>query len=263
MFMQDQALLVDWLYNSAMRYHHRSILFLCLVLSLGFLALLTGRAQPVEPITILTPGEDSLVTAPIEVSAIVFPGEDGLIRVSLVDGQQNLLARQLLRVTAPTDAAIEFTTLLAFEIPGESTPAILTIATQDEAHRPLALRSAALTLQSGGDSRIEPQPVVDPWLEITQPQPGELITESPMIVTGTVTPLNTKPIIFELLTERGGAIVTKQLAVETPGEPMAFEVSLIFPSPAAAREMRLVIRQPADIIGVNAILDSLPFTLGP
>lgn len=263
MLVYDQALLLDWLYNSAMRYHHRIILILCLLVSLGFLVLLTGRAQPVEPITILTPGESSLVTAPIEVSALVFPGEDGLIRVTLVDQQQNLLARQLLRVTAPTDAAIEFTTQLAFEIPGESTPAILTIATQDEAHRPLALRSAGLALQMGGDDRIEPHPIVDPWLKINQPQPGVLITQSPMLVKGTVTPLNNKPIIIELLTERGGAIVSKQLAVESPGEPMAFEVSLIYSPPATVREMRLVIRQPADIIGVDAILDSLPFLLAP
>lgn len=246
-----------------MGYHHRIILFLCLLFSLGFLALLNGRAQPVEPITILTPGESSLVTAPIEVSALVFPGEDGLIRVTLVDQQQNLLARQLLRVTAPTDAAVEFTTQLAFEIRRESMPAILTIATQDQAHRPLALRSAAVTLQGGGDERIEPQSIVDPWLVITQPQPGALITESPMLVTGTVTPLNSKPIIIELLTERGGAIVTKQLAVETPGEPMAFEVSLIYPPATNVRDMRLVIRQPADIIGVDAILDSRPFILAP
>jgi hypothetical protein len=245
-----------------LRFCHR-LLLLPLLLGLAFVALPGGRAQTLEPITILAPGWHSEVTGPIEISAQVDPGEDGLIRVTLVDAHQNLLARQLLRLEATSDGQVVFTTQLAFELPRESTTALMTIATQDDYHRPLALRSVMLNLQSSGNERIQTQAVTGPWLEVVQPLPGALIAESPLVLEGTVIPLNEKPIVIELLTEQGGAILTKQLAVEKPGEPMLFAVSLAYVPPGRMRNMRLVIRQPAEIIGENAILDSLPITLAP
>lgn len=237
----------------------RLFLGLCLV----FLLSLSASAQPVQPVTILTPGASSLVTTPIEVTALVFPGEDGLIRLTLVDRNQNLLARQLLRVETPNESAIEFSTLLAFEIPMETQTAILTVATQDHAHRPLSLRSVNITLAGSGEDVVPPVQSTQPWLTITAPEPGGVIRSAPMLITGTVTPVNSNPIVFELLTERGGAIVSKQLAVETPGEPMDFEVPLIFPPVTEPRHMRLIIRQSAGLLGVDAILDSLPVIIVP
>ncbi len=245
-----------------LRFRHL-LLLLPLLVGLAFLALTGGQAQTVEPITILTPGGNSDVTAPIEVSVQLYPGEDGLVRVTLVDTNQNLLARQLLRLSDNSDSLVAFTTYLNFEIPRENVNALLTVATQDEVHRPLALRSVMLNLQSSGAESMQPQPATGHWLEVTQPLPGVVVAESPLVVEGTVTPLNGKPIVIELLTEQGGAILTKQLAVETPGEPMAFAVSLAYVPPGRVRNMRLVIRQPAEIIGENAILDSLPITLAP
>lgn len=204
-----------------------------------------------------------MVTAPIELAAIVYPGEDGLIRVTLVDKNRDLLARQLLRVNVIEQGAVQFSTRLAFEIPNETTSAILTVETQDHFHRTIALRSVELILQSSGEGSIESHSIPDRWLTITQPEPGAIITESPLVVKGAVTPVNGRPIIFELVTERGGAVISKQLAVETPGEAVDFEVPLIFSPVTAALDMRLVIRQSADIIGVDAVLDSLPITLAP
>jgi hypothetical protein len=236
---------------------------LILTLGLIFFLSLSASAQPVQPITILTPGESSLVTAPIEVTALVYPGEDGVVRLTLVDRNQNLLARQLHRVETPSDGAIEFSTQLAFEIPTETSAAILTIATQDHAHRPLALRSINITLAGSGEDMIEPVSSTQSWLTITEPEPGAVISASPMLISGTVIPVNSNPIIFELLTERGGAIVSKQLAVETPGKAMAFEVPLIYPPVTETRDIRLIVRQSAGLAGVDAILDSLPVIIMP
>lgn len=216
-----------------------------------------------QPITILTPGESSLVTAPIEVIALVYPGEDGLIRLTLVDRNQTLLARQLIRVEAPSGEAIEFSTRLAFEIPVEATTALLMLTTQDQAHRPLSSRSINITLAGSGEEMIAPAQITQPWLKLTEPQPGAVINASPMLISGTVIPVNSNPVIFELLTERGGAIVSKQLAVEIPGEAMDFELLLIYPPVTEPRDMRLVIRQSAGWVGVDAILDSLSLILAP
>lgn len=241
----------------------RSILLLCCLVCLGWLVLNPGKAQPVEPITILNLGEGSVVTAPIEVTALVQPGADGLVRVTLVDRQGDLLARQVMRLNGlPLDAQ-EWTTQLAFEIPSESTPAILSVTTLDHAQRTIAVRTVGLTLQGAGDMKIEPSAVSDPWLMIAQPDPGMVINTSPLVVIGLVTPINENPVIFSLVNERGGEIVARQLAVETQGEPIDFEISLPFPPSSAVLDMRLTIQQASMISGVPAILDSLPITIKP
>ncbi|MFU8827772.1 MAG: hypothetical protein ACNA70_09840, partial [Brevefilum sp.] len=114
-----------------------------------------------------------------------------------------------------------------------------------------------------GEAVFEPQTTPEPWLTIAHPEPGMVIQTSPLLITGTVTPINDFPLVFELLTERGGAIISKQLAVETPGQPMDFEVPLVFPPVTGQRDMRLIIRQPSGYVGVDAILDSVQITIAP
>lgn len=223
----------------------------------------SGEAQPIQPITILSPGENSFVTSPIHINAMIQPGGDGLIRLTLVDKNQNLLARQLLRLNAKGGSAIEFTTDLAFEIPTESTPALLILATQDHLHRPLSTRSVALTLLSGGEDDIQSQSDQAPWLTITRPLPGALISDTTIVIEGTVTPKNSKPIIFELVRESGGVMISKQLGVDQPCVTMNFSVSLIYTPNTDVEDIRLVIRQTAQDLGVNVILDSLPIRLAP
>ena len=228
-----------------------------------FLITLSASAQPVQLITMLAPGENSVVISPIEVSARVVPGEDDLIRVTLVDEDHTLLARQLLSLDASGEQAIEFSIQLAFEIPVDTHQAILTVATQDREHRPLALRSVTLTLAGSGTAAIQPAVRVEPWLTLTQPEPGEVIRSSPMIIAGMLVPVNNTPVIFELVNERGGSLVSKQLAVETPGKAVDFEISLVYPPDDEAQNLRLVVRQSAGWPGVDVILDSLLITITP
>jgi hypothetical protein len=255
--------MVGWSYNFPMVYRWRNALLLCLLLCLGSISSYSISAQPGQHIIILSPGAHSEVTAPIHVTGLVYPGEGALVRVTLVDQQENLLTRQVLRISGSHHEVVEFTAELAFEIPGERTAAILTVLTQDHVNRPIAISSVPLTLQGSGESRIEPQLSVDPWLEINQPKPGAVINDSPMIVSGTVRPINDRPVIFELINERGSVIVTRQMAVETVGEMVAFEIPLPYLPSSRIRDMRLVIRQSSGIAGVNAILDSLPLTIVP
>jgi hypothetical protein len=98
---------------------------------------------------------------------------------------------------------------------------------------------------------------------IAQPDPGAVITASPVVVIGQVVPINDNPVIFSLVNERGFAIVTRQLIVEKPGEAIDFEISLPFAPTSAVRDLRLMIRQASMINGLSAILDSLPITIEP
>lgn len=253
----------DWLYNSPMRLKQFIILLLSVVLVFSFVTASISWAQPVDAITILSPGFGSQVVDPIVVTAIVVPGPDGLIRVTLVDQHQNLLARQLLRVDASAKTTVVFSTELAFEIPTENSTALITIATQDDLNRPLALRSVALTLTKSTEAVLTAPLSSDPWLSISNPEPGAIIRGLPILVSGTVRPVNDNPVIIELLNERGAAIASKQLLVETLGDQFEFEVPLILMPVESVRNMRLVIRQSTGWAGVDAILDSLPITLPP
>lgn len=245
--------------------HHlrRSILLLWVLVGLGWILSNPGQAQPVEPIMILSPGEGSVVTAPIEVTALVQPGAENLVRVTLVDRQGDLLARQVMRLNGSQLDAVEWTTQVAFEIPGESPPAILSVTTLDQAQRPIAVRTVGLSLLGAGVVKIEPTVSSDPWLMITQPDPGTVINTSPLVVKGQVKPINDNPLIFSLVTERGGVIVARQLTVEKPGEDIDFEISMPFTPTSEVRDMRLIIRQTSNIIGINSILDSLLITITP
>jgi hypothetical protein len=255
--------MAGWSYNSPMVYRLQNALLLCFLLCLGLITSHSISAQPVQPIIILSPGGHSVVTAPIHVTGLVHPGEGALVRVTLVDQQQNLLTRQVLRVNGSYHEAVEFTAELAFEIPVESSTAFLTVVTLDHVNRPIAMRSVPLTLQSSGELSIEPQLSTDPWLAVNQPKPGAIINDSPIIVAGTVSPINDRPVIFELITDRGSVIVTRQMAVETVGEMVAFEMPLPYSPSSRIRDIRLVIRQSSGIAGVNVILDSLPLTIVP
>lgn len=203
------------------------------------------------------------MTAPIHLTAEVQLGGDGLIRVTLLNHNHNLLARQLLRLDNANSDPIRFSTWLPFEIPTESTRGLLILETQDSYHRPLALRSVSLALQTDGEVTLRTQPSEAEWLKVASPEPLEVFSEGQFLVEGTAKPVTGKPIIFELVTDRGGVIGSSQLAVENPGETFTFKVPLSYAFITTLRDVRLVIRQTADPNGVNVILDSLPITLTP
>jgi len=238
-------------------------IFLIFFLGINLLPPPSGLATPPALIGILSPGNGSMVLTPIELTAEIQPGGDGLVRVSLLDRQNNVLARQLIRTNKNIQTPSKFSTHLSFEIPGESAPALLTIALQDEYHRPLSLRSVSLTLQSSGTVNIKASDIDASWLQMYRPLPHESFSGGGFRVDGRVTPLTQKPVIFELITDTGGVIGSSQLAVDTPGEPFDFSIPLSYAFITTQRNVRMVIRQTTDPYGMNVILDSLPLTLAP
>lgn len=223
----------------------------------------SGTSATPAMISILSPGDGSAVTSPIQLTAEIQPGGDGLVRVSLLDRQNNILARQLIQTDENDQTPFKFSTHLAFEITTESSPVLLTLGLQDEYHRPLSLRSVLLTLQSNGAAAITETNRNTSWLEIDQPLAHESLSGGNFRVEGRVTPLTQKPVIFELITDTGGVIGSSQLAVEIQGEPVDFSIPLSYSFINTERNVRLVVRQTTDPYGMNVILDSLPITLSP
>lgn len=223
-----------------------------------------GSALPSPSITELSPGEGSIVTSPIHVNARIQPGQDDLVRVTLLNRDNTVIARQLIKLNAPHDGRqIPFSTTLAFEIPNEHTQALLTLETQDRYHRPNSLRGVLLTLASNGEAVIQGQPAPSTWLTITSPKEGDSFKGGRFTVEGIITPPTANPVNFELITDSGGVIGTSQLAVDEPGITFQFNISVAYSFITSRRDVRLIVRQTVDPYGSNIVLDSLPISLSP
>jgi hypothetical protein len=237
--------------------------FLLFCILIGLRSPLSAEAVRSDSLKLVTPGDGSIVTSPIEISAQVQAQPQDLIRVKLVDRSGSVLSRQLFSMNARGDTNLNFTTSLPFEIPRETTDGLLTIAVQDNNNRLVALRSVALILQSDGENLINEQSSGSEWLSITKPQPGEKLQGDAIDVEGTVIPIIDRPVFFELITDSGGQIGWKQLAVENTGEIIEFNITVPYAYITQERDVRLVIRQTDTFYGENIILDSVPIYLSP
>jgi len=187
-----------------------------------------------------------------------------MIRVTLTSRNGDLLARQLLRVdTTNSTSPIPFNTDLAFEIPSDNTEALLTLAIQDSFYRTIALRSVLVNLTSDDKTSLQPIIPKEPWLEIMQPQPLDNVSGGQFFITGSVTPMTNRPILFELISESGRVVGSSILTVETPGELLDFKIRLYYTYITELTDVRLVIRQTIYPYNDIAILDSLCLTATP
>jgi len=186
-----------------------------------------------------------------------------LIRVTLVDRSGNVIARKLLWQKGSDAPSFDFSTNLLFEISGDISEGLLTIALLDSYNRPISLRSASLRLLSGGEDKIESTFQTEPWLTIVQPQPLEDHTGGEVQVTGTVRPLMEGPVFFELVTDSGAQIGTRQLPGGRVGETLDFDITLPYAYINQRRDVRLIIRQSNPQLGEIIILDSVPIFLSP
>ena len=236
---------------------------LCLILVLVLTPSRWGMSQNINMIVILTPGDGSQLTSPIRLEAAINPVDVALIRVALVDSSGNSLSRQLLRLEESGGQAVQFVTLLHFEIPTDHAQAILTLATYDESHRPIALRSSSLRLQSDGKPIILTNLPEKDWIAIEETEHRDTTTGMELIVKGTVVPLSSRPVFFDLIDDTGRVIGSRQLVAKTPGEPQDFSITVIYPHNHNTQSAQLVIRQASDSIPTDIILDRLPINLEP
>ena len=244
------------------KFHFGMILILMLALSL--LSPQGGTALQSPRITILSLGEGSVITSPINLSAEIHPDPCGLIRVTLTSRNGDLLARQLLVLDADKGTApILFETNLAFEIPSDSTEALLTLAIQDFAYRTISLRAVLVSLTSDGEAALQPMLTKNPWLIIEQPHPSNTIDGGQVLITGSVMPVSDNPIIFEMIDDTSRVIGSSQLSVETPDHILNFEVPLYYTYITKLTDVRLVVQQRIYPYNEIAILDSLQLSVTP
>ncbi len=214
-------------------------------------------------ISIITPGDGSVLTSPIHLIAELNHEAGSLVRITLVNDNNLTISRQLLRIDKEEDSSTRFETDLFFEIPIETTEALLTVSTLDDNHRLQSLRSVTLKLASEGQSTVQAHLSNEPWLVIEEPKPMETIAGGQITVSGTINPVNDNPIRFDLVKPNGVVIGTLQLLVINPGEAIIFNSTLPYAFITDTTDVRLVIRQLSDDFATDVILDSVPVYLVP
>jgi hypothetical protein len=229
--------------------------------------LLTSRqdlAQPIKAVSILNPGDGSVVTSPIQLSVELQPGSDTFIRIELFNGSNVIIARQLQPILIDPEIPTTLDFSIPFEIPKESSDALLTVAKFDEFNRPQSLRTVFLTLSSTSPEVIQPssRPGED-WLTIHSPSLGETISGGRFRIAGTVIPQTEDTIFFELITDSGGEIGNAFLTAGDPGKAIDFDLPIAYSYITTPRDVRPVIRQTSDEYQTTLIMDSLLLTLEP
>jgi hypothetical protein len=220
--------------------------------------------QPTPAVSILSPGEGSVVTSPIHLSVEIQPGTDTYLRIALINGSNITIARQLEFIPLNPEESTTLDILIPYEIPTESSEALLSVTTLDSFNRPQSLRAVRLTLSPNSTDKITtPDQPESQWLTIKSPTAGATISGGKFQITGTVTPVTDNPIFFELITETGGVIGNAFLSVSNPGNPFDFDLSINYNYLSMPRDVRLIVRQTAGKYVNTVILDSLLLTLEP
>jgi hypothetical protein len=214
-------------------------------------------------ITLITPAEGSTVVSPIEISAEMNLGDASLLWVALTNGQNDVISRQLHRVFASADELFAYTGSLPYEIPNEHAPARLSLMLIDDEGRPLCLRSVSLTLQTNGVADFQNSTPESPWLVITSPEPGAVISGGEVLVIGQVTPLTGNSVFIDLYSDSGRILMTRQLAVDQTGKKVDFSINIPYTVAVEQADALLVISQSTSLNSEKIILDSLPLFISP
>jgi hypothetical protein len=241
----------------------RSFTIICILIGIILIPSQSGRAYSHPVIEILAPGNNSKVSDPIRIKAEIQLGEAKMMRITLTNQYQSVLARQLKLLPSSSNQILEINTALSYELPVKSVKGRLSISLSDRFNRPLSLRSVSLLLQTDGELDIEAMEPQDSWLSISSPNPGEDVNGGQVIISGQVTPINGTPIYFEIYSQKGRVISTRQLAVIEPGKLQTFSISMPYNTNLIKEEALITIRQKATSHNETIILDSLPLILSP
>ncbi|MBA4380523.1 MAG: hypothetical protein C0393_07615, partial [Anaerolinea sp.] len=214
-------------------------------------------------IQILTPGPLSKVRSPIKLHGYVVPGYDNLARIELYGEDGRLLARQLLRVYTSVKWAY-LSVDIPFEVQAAAEVGRLQISTQDQFGRTSLLTSVRLLLLSAGYEEINPPGNLDERCSLDSPSPGTRVSKGKLTVSGQMRPLNSQPLVIELITATGAVVGSKMIAIQPAPDdsylPIAAEITYAIP---AATWVRLTIRQSDERIAGTIYLFSQEIYLTP
>ena len=225
---------------------------------------------PNAAIQIASPGPSSRIVSPLQLTTTLRSVPGGSFHVELwaeplqPGGEPRLLLREVTNFIANPSPWIFLDEAFEFELSRVSELAELRVLTYDPYGRPVAVASVGLILLQLGENQLTPGVDDQEPLVIFEPTPNILIQGGTLIVTGMARPLDSQPLLIELVAADGSIAGVQQLFL-TPDPagghiPFAVEVAYSVASPTWAR---LTISQSGVRIPGLRLLNSLEVLLSP
>ncbi len=194
------------------------------------------------------PGLYSKITSPYKIEVMVTPGEDGYVYLSLVGEDQRIIYSQALDYRRAVYSRFLILPSLEFTIPKVAETARLTLETRDLYGRISALSSVDIILLSIGDNETNPSQRLYQSFIFDSPKINSVIEGGRLLVSGRAAPLNSNPLIIELVDENGEILASRSFQVEMPEENRTYTAFVIELPYVVLNETqaRLSIRQESD-----------------
>jgi len=218
---------------------------------------------PTASIAIFTPSTGSMVMSPIKLEAKIScdPGE--ILRIELTDKQERLLFRKLIVPDCQLTIPFELKELIYFDAPTGNTKTRLAISLIDPEDVTRAIASSELMLSQDNSSITKAKDNQSNFI-IISPVENTLLSHGKFPVKGWIRPLEQTPVIFELFSDTGGLISSRQISIpkDSAGEYFFFDINIPFAVPRI-RNAILIIRQMGSTIPGNIALESFTFQVSP
>lgn len=217
---------------------------------------------PQAAIRIQRPAPLSRVTSPVQVRAVLAPGAGGMFRIELIGEDGRLLSRQLLKYSGEkVNASVD----LEFEIPGVAETGRIQIYTLDEYDRMIAMSSSNIILMSVGKDDYNTASDLRERILILQPTTEDLILGGSLTIFGKAWPnIDSEPLLVELITESGGVIGQRLVAVNPEsGEDYGIFTTEIPYQVSEPTKVRLTVYEDIDRIPGKTHITTLEITVNP
>lgn len=223
-------------------------------------------APPQAYLRIAKPGPLSKVGSPIRIEMGLTPGDNGMLYIDLIGEDGRYITREVADYRNFINKQIYTVHEVAFEIPGAAETARLILSVRDRYGRMIALSSVDLVLIQMGDNFINPEAYAQEPFLIRSPKADDIISGGIVHLSAVARPVNSNPLVIELINETGGAIASRILQVEPPSGNLShtpFEIDIPY-QVSGTTKVRLTIHQVSDnrLPGIIA-LNSVPITLQP
>ncbi len=225
---------------------------------------------PNAAIQFAAPGPLSRIISPLHMVATVRTVPNGSYRIELwaepltSDGEPRLLLREVHSFIANPIDWMFLDQMLEFELSRVSELAELRILTYDQFARPVAAGSVELVLLNLGESQLNPDGDVLQPLVILEPRANILIQGGTLIVRGMARPLDSQPLLIELVSANGTIVGLRQvfLIPDPQGRHIPFTVDVDY-SVETPTWVRLILSQSGTRIPGVRILNSVEVLLSP
>ncbi len=207
-----------------------------------------------------------MVTSPFTLGASVMPGRDGYVWLRLIGEDSRTIVEQKLDYRQYKERSLRIAPLVSFSITSAAETARLELRIKDEYDRLIALSSVDLLLMMVGEDEIYPPTTIQERYLVRFPKPEQTISGGNVPVIGLANPINSNPVILELIDTQGNVLGSTQIQVPPPTGDLShtpFEAVIPY-TITESKQVRLTLRQESNgrIPGTVA-LSSLTITLEP